>query len=242
VEARETEGLGKPATTASTQIKRIRPAGTTAATPGQRTAPETACKLGSNRPDLREVMESSHWFRTSGPTQPRTTMLGDQFAKSWRSRARIPRKKQEIQETRRALRTTSGYNTANPQPTPRMKPGQLAGWRTTASCGGPIGPSTPRVAVVPSTSELHEFVSADSPTLCVAVRRPDPDLIPAAAGVCCRQWLYCRRFQIGDGSHSREVDEVIAAGVAAVGYAIFHRAAEPREPAIARPRPHALRT
>ena len=72
-------------------------------------------------------------------------------------------------------------------------------------------------------SELHEFVSADSPTLFVAVREADPALIPAAAGVCCRQWVYGRPFRPGDGSHSREMADSLVTQIATVGYLIYHR-------------------
>jgi hypothetical protein len=87
-----------------------------------------------------------------------------------------------------------------------------------------------------SPSPFHEFVSADTPALCVVVRSPDHALIPAAAGVCCREWVYHRQIRPGDGSLPRELADALAAQIATVGYLLYRRPDSVRTaaPALAR--------
>jgi hypothetical protein len=69
--------------------------------------------------------------------------------------------------------------------------------------------------------QYFEFESADTPTVRLATGSRDPEKMPDAAKVCCRQWDFVREFRLGEGTHSAELEATIKERVAAEGYHVF---------------------
>jgi hypothetical protein len=67
----------------------------------------------------------------------------------------------------------------------------------------------------------HEFVCVGTPTIFLAAAVAEPNLLPDAAKVLCRQWRYVRAFILGDGSHTAVLCEAIRERVAIDGYHLY---------------------
>lgn len=92
----------------------------------------------------------------------------------------------------------------------------FAGTAVALFSAGPIRPSPKKTDM-----DYHEFVCAGTPTIFLAARVADPNLIPDAGRVLCWEWRHVRGFSLGDGFHTAMLEMAIRDRVAIDGYHIY---------------------